>query len=441
MPAPVEAISAPPATKPTFIDLFAGCGGLSLGLSEAGWRGLFAVEKNKDAFETLRSNLIDGEWGSRFDWPSWLPVGAHEVEELTRQYKDRLASLRGKVDLIVGGPPCQGFSSAGRRDPDDPRNQLFKRYLKIVRLVQPKMLLLENVRGISSTFGEHANVRKRRKTGAFSEVIERRLKAAGYKTFPALLRASELGVPQMRPRFFMVGVRRESPGRAVPSDPFEPLELLRKQFLDELGLKPGREVSVREAISDLRANGRKTIPCVDSAGFNQIRYTGPRTKYQQQMHEGMNGHAPNSMRLANHSTEITKRFGRMIEHARKGVSLSDAERKRYGVKKMSVVVQDPRKPSHTLTTLPDDYVHYAEPRIMTVREYARIQSFPDWFEFLGCYTTGGERRKRSCPRYTQVGNAVPPRVATFLGRLLLHYSSSTGSQAAKLAKHARAVAR
>jgi DNA (cytosine-5)-methyltransferase 1 len=111
----------------------------------------------------------------------------------------------------------------------------------------------------------------------------------------------------------------------------------------------------------------------------------------------------------------------MVDGARKGIGLSERERRKFGVKKMSIVVLDARRPSHTLTTLPDDLVHYSEPRVLTVREYARLQSFPDWFSFHGVYTTGGKRRRFTCPRYTQVGNAVPPRVAKFLGGLVSQY--------------------
>ena len=104
-----------------FIDLFAGCGGLSLGLSKAGWRGLFAVEKNKDAFSTLRHNLCNGNDLS-FDWPDWLPCEPMSTEELMSVYREQLLGLRGQIEMIAGGPPCQGFSFAGKRQPEDPRN-------------------------------------------------------------------------------------------------------------------------------------------------------------------------------------------------------------------------------------------------------------------------------------------------------------------------------
>ena len=394
---------------------------------QAGWKGLFAIEKDPHAFSTLRANLVDRQSARRFAWPRWLKKGPHELGELTREYKKHLLSLRGKVDLIVGGPPCQGFSTAGRRDPHDPRNQLFKQYLKVVGLVRPKMLLLENVRGISIEFSGKKGRKKLRKPSAasapFSETIRRRLERRGYKIFPVLLRSADYGVPQIRQRYFMIGVSRAAVRQPRSmTNPFDAIPELRKQFLQGLGLTEKKQVTVRDAISDLRVRGSVLVDCVDSRGFKQIVYKGPRTPYQTQMHGKMNGRAPNSLRLPNHIPEILSRFDRMVRTARKGVMLSDKERKTFCVKKQSVVVLKSTAPSHTLTTLPDDYVHYAEGRILTVREYARLQSFPDWFEFRGVYTTGGDRRIKTCPRYTQVGNAVPPRLATFLGKLIRRYA-------------------
>lgn len=132
----------------------------------------------------------------------------------------------------------------------------------------------------------------------------------------------------------------------------------------------------------------------------------------------MNGSWPNSMRLANHRPATRERFAAIQASCRRGVQLNAQDRNRFGLKKVSTTPLDPDKPSHTLTTLPDDLLHYSEPRILTAREYARIQSFPDWFEFCGKYATGGYLRKLECPRYTQIGNAVPPLLAEFLGGIL-----------------------
>src|SRR5690242_12913656 len=116
-------------SKPRFIDLFAGCGGLSLGLFEAGWQGLFAVERENRAFDTLSHNLMGREM-HRLSWPRWLPRRAWSLEDLLTNSKAMkgVRRLHGRVHLLAGGPPCQGFSSLGRRKMDDPRNQLFRQY-------------------------------------------------------------------------------------------------------------------------------------------------------------------------------------------------------------------------------------------------------------------------------------------------------------------------
>jgi len=138
-------------TVPTFIDVFAGAGGLSLGLTMAGWKGLFAVEKSPMAFQTLKHNLIDQKDKYNFEWPDWLPKEAIDIQTLLEKYEEQLKGLKG-VHLLAGGPPCQGFSSAGKRRYDDERNLLFEQYLELVKLVKPLMLLIENVQGFSKSF-------------------------------------------------------------------------------------------------------------------------------------------------------------------------------------------------------------------------------------------------------------------------------------------------
>ena len=130
------------------------------------------------------------------------------------------------------------------------------------------------------------------------------------------------------------------------------------------------------------------------------------------------GLAPNSLRIANHQAATKEYFKKVQSICRPGYCMSVSERKRAGTKKHSTTVLAPHLPAPTITTLPDDIVHYSEPRILTVRENARLQSFPDWFAFQGKYTTGGKQRKQECPRYTQVGNAVPPLLANAIGQML-----------------------
>ncbi|MBE3118247.1 MAG: DNA cytosine methyltransferase, partial [Candidatus Atribacteria bacterium] len=255
-----------------------------------------------------------------------------------------------------------------------------------------------------------------------------------YEPQQVLVRACDFGVPQYRPRYLTVGIRRDLfAGRQAPNF-LDTLMAIRNDFLLARGLPTDHPVNVAQAISDLRVAGKTQITCDDPespGGFRQISYVGPESDYQRLMHGSLNGHPINSLRLPNHRPSTVAKFERILATCRKGVQLSAADRERLGIKKSAIVPLAPDQPSHTLTTLPDDLLHYNEPRIHTIREHARLQSFPDWFDFRGKYTTGGDRRTRECPRYTQVGNAVPPLLAEAVGlaiqRLIadLHRDSST----------------
>ena len=404
-----------------FIDLFAGCGGLSLGLMQSGWTGMLAIEKDKDAFQTFKHNLLDGEM-SGYVWPNWMPKRPFEICQFLNNYEGHLRSLRGVVGLVVGGPPCQGFSQAGRREYRDPRNQAFQDYLRVIEVVKPLLLLFENVPGISSRFARSQSHQTNVPREPVSAIIKARLENdLGYAVFSETIRAVDYGVAQLRPRHFLIGIQRSiiQDGHSECSNPFNLLKDIRPLFLKSKGLSPSTHVSAGEAISDLeiRNTGRLMIYPSNSA-FQQIRYCGPDTYYQELLHRGMNGVSPNSLRLARHRQEIVERFSQLILECRKGINLSRAERAKFGIRKSSIKILEKTKPSPTLTTLPDDIVHYSDPRILTVRENARLQSFPDWFEFKGKYTTGGQRRSQECPRYTQVANAVPPFLAEALGQSL-----------------------
>lgn len=412
----------------TFIDLFAGCGGLSLGLMNAGWRGLFAIERSPDAFKTLKHNLIDeGEHNrgrSLFDWPRWVEKKPYEITAFIRSRRSRLRGLRGKVQLIAGGPPCQGFSAAGRRNHRDPRNELFKYHLEIVDLVRPEIVLLENVQGLDTVFGAEkmrGKKRRGRPRKSYALRIREALREHGYEVQQNIIRAADFGVPQYRPRYFTIGIRQDLASCNTALEFIDLITSTRKNFLKKRGLPIRRHVTVFEAISDLVTSGKQFIECRDPespSGFKEILYEGPKTRYQNLMHVGMNGRPLNSMRLVNHRPETIRCFQKILNTCRKGVQLSDQDRLRLGIKKTAIAPLSSDLPSHTLTTLPDDLLHYAEPRIHTVREHARFQSFPDWFEFQGIFTTGGDRRAKQCPRYTQVGNAVPPLLAEAIGEAL-----------------------
>lgn len=409
-------------STPVFLDLFAGCGGLSLGLMCSGWQGLLAVERDPWAFETLKSNLIDSKSSRKFVWPTWFPQKPCSVEAFISNHKDQIKRLKGSIELIAGGPPCQGFSVAGKRDPTDPRNNMFDFYLKIVEEIAPPFLLLENVRGIKhSRKTDHKNSNEadelRTVVKTFAEYITESLATLGYKVFADMVNASRFGVPQRRERYIVIAVRSDLVGDKK-LDPFALMESDRSAFLTSRGLPLDLPVTVREAISDLETAEKRLVDCPDTKGFKQIEYGVPTTTYQCVLHGKMNGAAPNSLRLANHSTETATRFAEILAVSSRGVRLPKDLRERLQLKKTCIIPLDGDAPAPTLTTLPDDFLHYSEPRILTVREYARLQSFPDYFDFKGNYTTGGDRRTREVPRYTQVGNAVPPLLAEMLGIVL-----------------------
>lgn len=410
------------ARYPTFIDLFSGCGGLSLGLSQANWQGLFAVEKASDAFKTFNANFLSKGARHRFHWPSWLEERPHSIDDVLEDHIVRLKKLRGSVDLIAGGPPCQGFSFAGKRNEFDPRNKMFERYVDLVAIVRPKALLLENVPGMSVVHATGARGGKRVKTAgsvSYYEKLLAALEAIGYAAEGRILDASIFGVPQHRSRLVVVGLRMDvaSGFQQGPASIFEDwIERSRVTLLEQLGLP--RCVTVRDAISDLVIGDGRTVECTDIAsprGFRMPLYKTPRTVYQRLMHDNIGRDRMDSLRLANHTRDVSWRFAKILSECRKGVSICDNDRAKFGIRKHRTVPMDKDRPAPTITTLPDDILHYADPRILSVRECARIQSFPDWFTFHGKYTTGGARRRVDCPRYTQVGNAVPPLMARAIG--------------------------
>lgn len=407
----------------TYIDLFSGCGGFSLGLGNAGWKGLFAVEKDSMAFETFKYNLIDGKYG-HFEWPEWLPQKSTTIQSLLKDFNSEISSLNGKVDLIAGGPPCQGFSLAGRRNPKDPRNKLSNEYAKMVKLINPKFLVLENVRGFDSKFKDPDGLKIKK---PYSMVLKGRLERLGYKIFTNYIHSEHYGVPQKRTRFIMIGIRKDILNSEV--SPFDLLDSIRPSFLLSKNL-PKEPVTVQMAIGDLEVSKSQLVHHSGSEkrGFKKIDYKPPKRLncYQSIMRNGLNGLKPNGLRIARHKPTTIEKFEYIQKVCRPGLGLTEEQKKNIGTKKQVISVLDPDQPSRTLTTLPDDLLHYSEPRILTVRENARIQSFPDDFEFKGKYTTGGERRTQECPRYTQVGNAVPPLVGEIIGTLIDRLDLSKG---------------
>ncbi len=411
-------------TPYTFIDLFAGCGGLSLGLIKAGFKGIFAVEKNKDAFSTLQYNLSEKKITNGFSWQEWLPIQNLTTHDLLSKYRQHLHTLEGKVDLIAGGPPCQGFSFVGLRNPDDPRNRLTEEYIDIVSIIKPKIILLENVKGFQAPFKTATNnIFKSPYANYVVEQLES--EKLNYKVFKKILPASDFAVPQSRPRFVMIALRKDILNQCKVSNLTEDqffleISIFCKWFKKENKLN-AELTSVKEAINDLKIVGKPRIECVDCKGFEQLKYIPPKklNSYLTYLRAGcISSDMPNSLRIPKHRPETKKKFEYILANAEKGRSIPARIREKFNIKKQCLRVLCPDTFSSTITTSPDDCLHYDEPRVLTVRENARLQSFPDWFEFQGRYTTGGIRRRDDCPRYTQVGNAVPPLMAEILGKYL-----------------------
>lgn len=390
-----------------YIDLFAGSGGLSLGLYNAGLHGIFAVEKNKDAFSTLKYNLIERR--NHFSWPNWLEMKNWDINELLEVHSKELAALNGSVDLVVGGPPCQGFSMAGKRKNDDIRNQLMHSYIEFIKLVKPTMLFFENVQGFTVGFKDHKDKQK------YSDILVSELHELGYNLDYKIVTMSEYGIPQNRKRFILFASKN-----GAYEIFFDELLENKDCFLRDRGLKI--PITISQAINDLKKSHGE-VDSRDTKAFKNGKYGRATSAYQKLMRNNIErGALPDSHRFVKHKSETIDLFKCLMTASEKSIRITPSMNLVEGLKKRGVTPLKKNSICNTITSIPDDYIHYDEPRIMTVREHARIQSFPDDYEFKGPYTTGGERRKTDVPRYTQVANAVPPLFAEQVGEVILKIS-------------------
>ena len=343
--------------KPTAIDLFCGCGGMGLGLEQAGFEILYANDISKDATNTYKANLH---------------AGMVECKDIARvNPRNVRKKISRSVDIVVAGTPCQGFSTLGKRDPDDPRNALFKHLIRFLKEFRPKMFVMENVAGMLIM-----------RDGRNFEEIRKRLEKTGYNTTCVKLSASKYGVPQNRERVFIIGTTGDKDDITIP--------------------RPSkRRTTIKDAMSDL--------DFLDSGEESSTYAKPPDTKYQRAMRKGCR--VLHNHKAPNHSRKVRDRFA-MIPVGGDGHQVVE-------MGKRDCFKMDPDSQSRTVTTLPEDFVHYGKDRIPTVRELARLQSFPDRFVFVGPRTTGGERRARTCCQYTQVGNAVPPLLARKLFKSIM----------------------
>lgn len=410
--------------KPLYcLDLFAGCGGLSLGLEEAGFHPVFVNELNKDAMETY---LINREK----KYPKLRDkYHVNDVKNMVLKdsYLDDLVSglksdfdidiSKGELDLLVGGPPCQGFSGIGHRRSYSvekkqlPSNHLYQDMAFIINRLRPKIFLFENVRGLLqakwTNDGEKGEI--------WEDVQETFRNIEGYTVRHSLVYAKDYGVPQNRPRVLLVGIRDDlgyKPEVGKVADGFLPE-------------KTGNYPHLRELWSDLVDDDYLT---------NKITKFYPHSVQSEiQKHFRLDpttgkirpkGAPLTEHEYSNHSEKVVAKFKYML--ANEGETHHSMKTKKFA-QRLLQPEWSLGGPSITATSLPDDYVHYCQPRSLTVREWARLQMFPDWYEFAGKRTTGGVRRAgnpregifdREVPKYTQIGNAVPVGLAKNVG---LHF--------------------
>jgi len=438
-----------------------------------------AAETHFRNFHTRGSEWNEG------DWVELLAMG--EGGDLAEQVRhgtvvssvwdvldneDAMAALADATpDVIVGGPPCQGFSMAGRRNPADERNQLPWAYLRFVRELRPKAVVIENVVGINRAFRSQGGV-----VPAFEQLrLALEQEGDGYVVQPVEVNARHFGVPQNRPRMMLIAIRSDltcAPNLRVSLEPWRSADAwsasLAGSELPELDLVPTvgsrihgeaalTEHSAWEAMCDLDETDY-AIPA-DSPDYSTARYRfaahmrciGRDDQVDKPLNHLTRNHSLLTRQrfdLYHYMSEngldssvlsIPKQPGSSAEHRRAVVEalgdfsgvlpegrifVVDSDQSlvdvvfRLATKKHTQRVVPGDAPAPTVVTLPDDYVHPRNPRILTVRELARIQSFPDWFEFRSKETTGSHRRKVEVPQYSQVGNAVPPLMAQAVGELI-----------------------
>lgn len=405
------------------VDLFAGCGGLALGLEMAGFQSVFVSELSSDAMSTYvgnrESTVVSSVRNQLSDLIQLSQSGA-ELDALRR----RLNREHGDVGLVVGGPPCQGFSGIGHRrsfslaKEDIPSNFLYREMARTVAALAPRAFVFENVRGLLNAKwtveGESGEI-WRDVQSAFRQIVARvGRRRHRYVITADLVFSSDFGVPQRRPRVIMIGVREDvwnSSGLTHVTDLMprgarsaENLELVLGDLVDPEWEPGGATTRYVQSIQSETQRYFRTLP-----NGSLLRKGQPLLEQQ----------------YAAHSQETLNRFQAILDND--GVIPQHLANKKFAQRVL------PRQwpsdgPNLTVTSLPDDFIHFDQPRVPTVREWARLQTFPDWYKFAGPRTTGGRRRAgdpnegiwtRDLPRFTQIGNAVPVLLGKAIGEHLL----------------------
>jgi DNA (cytosine-5)-methyltransferase 1 len=392
----VNSASTPQATggrRPIAIDLFSGAGGLSLGLEWAGFDVRLGLDFDPHALRTFAFNhrgkalLADVREVSGADVLS--EAGVHDV------------------DLMAGGPSCQGFSTHGKRFADDERNFLYKEFLRLVGEIRPATVLIENVKGMLIA-----------KRGAFRDEVYASFRELGYEITGKLVLAADYGVPQLRERVVFLATRLSDEAPPHPAPTFADA-----QTLDAAGgVRPSHR-TVADAIGDLPRWGVETHE-------TSIRYaTDPQSEYQSELRaaaEVVYNHVTRPP--SDHALSIISRVGQgqglrslpieeLPDRFKRMRTISTGELRRDCTTLYHRLASG--RPSYTITCYFTNvsagaFTHPSENRAISAREAARLQSFPDWFRFVGSYI----------PR--QIGNAVPPLLAKEYGKVVLDHLAEHG---------------
>lgn len=373
----------------TYIDLFCGCGGFTLGMERAGFKCLAALDFNAEAIATLRSNFPE------------VPLILQR--DLTIFPPEQLEKLIGtnRVDVIAGGPPCQGYSNArkvdgsnhGKRLKEDPRRQLFREYLRYVEHFKPRLFVMENVLGIQSAAG-----------GAYFTAIQNEGRKRGYRVVTQVADAFILGVPQKRKRQLIIGVREDVPGFFPSSIKPAPRALPNTTTGHAIGDLPA--LAAGEGSEERKYDLK--LRHAHLASWGQVA-----EQYLNHVAEVYKSQLLTAHRARPHNARDLRDFARLREGEssaqamRRGIVFEWPYSKEHFVDRFTR--QSRYKPCSTIVAhLSKDglmFIHPNQNRSLTPREAARIQSFPDWFQFPVARTH----------QFRLIGNAVPPLVAEAVG--------------------------
>jgi len=355
------------------IDLFAGAGGITEGFRKAGYSCVCANDFDEEAQHTFTYNHPN------------VPYLLKDIKETTAdEILVKAGCSANEIDVITGGPPCQGFSLAGQRLSDDPRNTLFREYIRIAKDIQPKVIFFENVNGIMTMQG-----------GKVLDAIVAEFGEIGYKCQYAIVNAADYGVPQARPRFVLIGVRGFDKIITFPQPTHGKIEEYEQMNFFSTNLLP--YVTVADAFSNL--------PIVDQGqGEEEITITPHwNNSFQKDCVGVRNPGKIFNHRATKHSKAIQERYAMIPQGCNNSILPPEIRTKKQNAYKL-----DLSKPGRTVTcNFRTDLIHPTMNRGLTVREAARLQSFDDDYCFFGNLT----RKAKWLTQDDQVGNAVPPLLA------------------------------